>query len=84
MYASSTPAAAYANALPADGPPGEAGVGAGGYATARTRYTADHWVVGHAHSYLFETFADLGLLGVALSLALLLSWRIRSTGWTAA
>ena len=53
-----------------------AGVGAGGYATARTRYTTDPWVVGHAHSYLFETFADLGLLGVGLSLALLVSWSL--------
>ncbi len=53
-----------------------AGVGAGGYATARTRYTNDPYVVGHAHSYLFETFADLGLLGVGLSLALLVSWSL--------
>ncbi len=56
-----------------------AGVGAGGYATARTRYTSDPWVVGHAHSYLFETFADLGLLGVGLSLALLVSWSLAAS-----
>lgn len=50
------------------------GVGAAGYGTARTRYTNDPWIVEHAHSYLIETFADLGLLGIAVSLALLLAW----------
>ena len=50
------------------------GVGALGYGTARTRYSNDPWIVQHAHSYEVETFADLGLLGVALSLALLVAW----------
>ncbi len=51
-----------------------AGVGALGFATAHTRYTSDVWNVQHAHSYVIETFADFGLIGIALSLALLLSW----------
>jgi len=50
------------------------GVGALGYGTARTRYTTDPWIVQHAHSYEIETFADFGLIGVALSLALLIAW----------
>jgi cytochrome c-type biogenesis protein CcmH/NrfG len=53
-----------------------AGTGALGYATARTRYTNDSLLVQHAHSYVIETFADLGLIGVALSLALLLAWAL--------
>ncbi len=50
------------------------GVGAGGFQTARTRYSTDQLVVGHAHSYVIETFADLGLIGVLLSLGLLIAW----------
>jgi hypothetical protein len=51
-----------------------AGTGALGYATARTRYTTDSLHVQHAHSYAIETFADFGLIGVILSLALLVAW----------
>ena len=51
-----------------------AGVGAAGYGTARTRYTSDPWIVEHAHSYAIETFADFGLIGVTVSLALLVAW----------
>jgi tetratricopeptide (TPR) repeat protein len=50
------------------------GVGALGYATARTQYTKSFQTVGHAHSYVIQTFADLGLLGLLLSLALLVAW----------
>ncbi len=51
-----------------------AGVGAGGFDTARTRYTTTATVFAHAHSYLIETFADFGLIGLMVSLALLLVW----------
>lgn len=51
-----------------------AGTGAGGYDTARTRYTTNPQQVAHAHSYAIETFADFGLIGIALSLALLVVW----------
>ncbi len=57
------------------------GTGAGGFETARTRYTADALVAGHAHSYVIETFADFGLIGTLLSLALLIAWAI-ATGRT--
>jgi hypothetical protein len=52
------------------------GVGALGYAVARTRYTTSPADVGHAHSYLVQTFADLGLLGLVTSLALGVAWLI--------
>ena len=58
-----------------------AGVGALGFATAQGQYTTGIWSdihahVEHAHGYLFQTFADLGLLGVAVNLALLIAWGI--------
>ena len=52
------------------------GVGALGYGTAVTRYTYDPRSVGHAHSYAVETFADFGLIGVALMVAMLASWSL--------
>jgi hypothetical protein len=50
------------------------GVGASGYGTARLRYTTLGAKSDQAHSYLIETFADLGLIGVAITLALLVAW----------
>jgi hypothetical protein len=57
------------------------GVGGGGYATARPRYRQDLLDVRHAHGYVPETMAELGLLGMAISLALLAAWIVaaRST-----
>jgi O-Antigen ligase len=60
------------------------GVGAGGFATAQGRYSSSQRVSEHAHSYPIETFADLGLVGVAISLALLIAWVIatgRAIAW---
>jgi O-antigen ligase/polysaccharide polymerase Wzy-like membrane protein len=59
------------------------GVGAGGYRTARPRYRQDTLNVRHAHGYVVQTLADLGLVGLAISLALLAAWivsAVRSTG----
>lgn len=53
-----------------------AGVGAGGFDTAHTRYSTSTLAVAHAHSYLIETFADLGLIGVVVSLALTVAWAL--------
>lgn len=50
------------------------GVGADGFATAQTRYSDDALRAENAHSYLVQTFADLGLIGLALSVALLVAW----------
>jgi len=52
------------------------GVGAGGFDTARTRYSSSSLAVAHAHSYVIETFADFGLIGLALMLALLGAWGV--------
>lgn len=59
------------------------GVGAGGYATTRPRYRNDNLDVRHAHGYVVQTLADLGLAGLLASLALLGAWIVavgRSTG----
>jgi hypothetical protein len=50
------------------------GAGASGYETARLRYRTGPLPVKHAHGYIVQTMADLGLLGLVLSLALLLAW----------
>jgi hypothetical protein len=50
------------------------GVGAGAYATARTRYRTDRLAVRHAHGYGIQTLADLGLIGVGLSLFTAIAW----------
>lgn len=57
------------------------GVGALGYGTARTQYSRDRRIADHAHSYVIETFADFGLLGIGVSLALLVAWAL-ATGRT--
>jgi hypothetical protein len=57
------------------------GVGAGGYYTARLRYRTDNLAVRHAHGYAVQTAADLGILGLLVSLALLIAW-IGATGRT--
>lgn len=59
------------------------GVGAGGYATARLRFRKDDLDVLHAHGHLVQTAADLGIAGLALTLALLAAWlatAVRATG----
>jgi hypothetical protein len=50
------------------------GAGAEGYATARLRYRTAPIEVRHAHGYVVQTLADLGLVGLALTLALLAVW----------
>ena len=50
------------------------GVGELGYGVARLRYTTSTLKTDQAHSYLAQTFADLGIVGVVLTLALLVAW----------
>lgn len=50
------------------------GAGAEGYRTAHLRYETSTLEVRHAHGFLVQTLADLGLAGLVLSLALLLTW----------
>jgi O-antigen ligase len=54
------------------------GVGAGGYATARPQYRKDTFDVRHAHGYVVQTLADLGIIGLVVSLALLGAWLVAS------
>jgi tetratricopeptide (TPR) repeat protein len=59
------------------------GAGAGAYVTARQQVRRDLLEVRHAHGFLPQTVADLGLLGLGLSLALLAAWlaaAVRATG----
>jgi len=50
------------------------GAGAEGYATARLRYRKETLVVTHAHGFVAQTLADLGIVGMLIALALLGSW----------
>jgi O-Antigen ligase len=50
------------------------GAGAEGYGTARLRYRTETLDVRHAHGYVVQTLADLGLVGLALTLAMLAAW----------
>jgi len=55
------------------------GTGAGAYATSRTRFRTGTLIVRHAHGYVPQTLADLGWVGMGLSLLALGGW-----GWAAA
>ena len=69
-----------------------AGSGALGFAVAHKRYATVSAPVSHAHDFWIETFADLGLIGVAVALGLFVAWasavrlalggRRRSSGWS--
>jgi O-antigen ligase len=50
------------------------GAGGGGYETARLKHRKETLDVKNAHGYIVETLADLGLVGLALVLALLAAW----------
>lgn len=59
------------------------GVGADGYATVRKRYRSVDPAVRHAHGYVVQTLADLGLVGITVSLAVVAIWlasALRATG----
>jgi hypothetical protein len=55
-----------------------AGVGARGFQIAHLPYASNTWNV-DAHSYAVETFADFGLIGVAICLALFVTWAIAAS-----
>ena len=59
------------------------GVGAGAFEVARLRHRTDAASTRHAHGYVMQTLADLGIAGLALSVALLVAWLVaalRTTG----
>ena len=52
------------------------GAGAGAYGVARLRHRRDTFNVRHAHGYLPQTAADLGIVGLVISLGGLLAWTV--------
>jgi hypothetical protein len=59
------------------------GSGAGAYATVRTRFRTDTLAVRHAHGYVVQTLADLGWVGLGVSLLAAVAWllaALRATG----
>jgi O-antigen ligase len=56
-----------------------AGVGAEGYATARLRYRNETLDVRHAHGFVVQTLADLGLVGLVLSVCLFAAWLVSAS-----
>jgi O-Antigen ligase len=50
------------------------GAGAAGYGTARLRYRTQDLDVRQAHGYVVQTLADLGIVGLVITLALLIAW----------
>jgi O-antigen ligase len=50
------------------------GVGAGGFQTAFLEYAPQGTLVEDAHGYVIQTLADLGLIGLALSLLVAAAW----------
>jgi hypothetical protein len=59
------------------------GSGAGAYATVRTRFRDDTLTVRHAHGYVVQTLADLGWIGLIVSLLAAAAWLLaaaRATG----
>jgi O-Antigen ligase len=59
------------------------GLGAGNFQTSRLRHRTDTSVTRHAHGFVPQTLADLGIVGVAISTLLLLAWLVaaaRATG----
>jgi hypothetical protein len=58
------------------------GVGAGAFAAARLRHRTDASVTRHAHGWVPQTMADLGVVGMALGTLLLLSWSMAALSAT--
>jgi hypothetical protein len=52
------------------------GTGAGTFAVGRLRHRTDAGVTRHAHGFVPQTLADLGIVGVALTTLLLLAWLV--------
>jgi O-Antigen ligase len=59
------------------------GVGAGNFAAARLRHRTDESVTKHAHGFVPQTLADLGIVGVALTTLLLVAWLVAAARATA-
>jgi len=58
------------------------GAGAGAFAVGRLRFRNDTSVTRHAHGWIPQTMADLGLLGLALTTLLFLAWALAALSAT--
>jgi len=58
------------------------GVGAGAFAVARLRHRTDVSVTRHAHGWIPQTMADLGVLGLVLTMLLFLAWAVAALSAT--
>jgi tetratricopeptide (TPR) repeat protein len=58
------------------------GAGAAAYATARKRYRTSDIDVQHAHGYAVQTLADLGWIGLLVSIAAFAAWAFGALGAT--
>ena len=58
------------------------GVGAGSFALARLRYRNDTSVTRHAHGWFAQILADFGLVGLALTMLLFLTWAVAALSAT--
>jgi hypothetical protein len=59
------------------------GLGAGGFATTRLRHRTDLSVARHAHGFVPQTMADLGIAGLVVTAALLIAWLVAAARATA-
>ena len=58
------------------------GVGAGAFAVARLRHRTDASVTRHAHGWIPQTMADLGLVGLGVTTLLALAWIVAALSAT--
>ncbi|HKP21932.1 MAG TPA: O-antigen ligase family protein, partial [Thermoleophilaceae bacterium] len=58
------------------------GVGAGAFAVARLRFRNDTSVTRHAHGWFAQILADFGLIGLALTLLMFLTWAMAALSAT--
>ena len=58
------------------------GVGAGAFAVGRLRHRTDSSVTRHAHGWIPQTMADLGLLGLGITTLLMLAWIVAALSAT--
>ena len=59
------------------------GTGAGTFRVARLRHRTDPTVTGHAHGFVPQTLADLGITGLVVTTLLLLAWLVAAARATA-
>ncbi|HZB74708.1 MAG TPA: O-antigen ligase family protein [Solirubrobacteraceae bacterium] len=58
------------------------GVGAGAFAVGRLRHRTDMSVTRHAHGWIPQTMADLGLIGLGVTTLLMLAWVVAAMSAT--